>query len=386
MIKPKILFIHPEGNWANNPTLNSIIELLLDKKYKITYLSDNRFKNRDTKYRALTLKTTPRLVNSFSYYALIRFSSTILSFLTACLYKALFIRENFTYIIAVDREGLIVSYFLSKLINSPYCYISFEIFFESETSAKFKRLERVASRDVTFWVAQDSSRSKILIRENNLDPDKVILIPVSSAGRACIKETSKKTRRHTLPTNKKYCIFIGSTENWTMFDEIIKGIELWPVDWALFIHSRYGLSGDRIKQIPSHLINSKLFISNVPEIPFHELDQLFSQMSFGLAFYKPDYSNRYLGDNIKYLGKSSGKIATYLKHGLPVITNEIGLMAREIKKYKLGCVVGTPAEIGPLLETKKMIKHFDSNCVSYFNDHLDFNIYCDKFISKLEEV
>ena len=70
-------------------------------------------------------------------------------------------------VIGIDRIGLIESYFISKLRKKPLVYISFEIFFQEETSKKFKDLEKKTSKLVKLFIVQDKIRKKYLSLEND---------------------------------------------------------------------------------------------------------------------------------------------------------------------------------------------------------------------------
>ena len=86
------------------------------------------------------------------------------------------------------------------------------------------------------------------------------------------------------------------------------------------------------------------------------------------------------GKNIKYIGMASGKIATYLQHGVPVMTNEIGILSEYVKEYQLGVVVKKPIDI-PLSLCNFDPTNLRGNCVEFFDEHLSL----DRLISPLLE-
>ena len=125
--------------------------------------------------------------------------------------KILIYRE-YDLIIGVDRQGLIEASILSKLTKKPYIFISFEIMFESETSAKCKLLEIKASKAVSKWIVQDVVRADILANENQLQTFNRILLPLASAGSGVLN--SDRLRDYLgIPENKKVAILIGSISN-----------------------------------------------------------------------------------------------------------------------------------------------------------------------------
>jgi glycosyltransferase involved in cell wall biosynthesis len=380
-----VLFVHPEGNWKNNPTLDSTLRLLANSGIQITYISDFRYEKNSMLPQGMQIKTTSRLVRSLCRFSLIKLASQPLSRLLAFLYVLLYVRKKYSAIIGVDREGLIIAHNVSKLIGAKYAFFSFEIFFLAETGYTFKELEKKASRDIWFWVTQDEIRQEKLVEENGLDPESSMIIPVSSTPFMQNGQSNKQHLALNLPEDKKYCIVIGSIDKWTMIDEILLSVESWPPEWALLIHSRYEIKDDLKKNIRQEMIGEKIFFTNLTKLNYEEMHDLLSKAQFGLAFYNPDYSNRFLGNNIKYLGRSSGKIATYLRSGLPVITSKIGLMANDIETYQLGKVLGSPAEIGGFLLEASSKKAYQHQCLEYFNTHLNFELYGEKLLRRFEE-
>ena len=118
-----------------------------------------------------------------------------------------------------------------------------------------------------------------------------------------------------------------------------------------------------------------------------DMGNILAGVSVGLAFYKPEYGRNYyghyIGKNLEYLGLASGKISTYLRYGVPVIINEVGLYAEEARHFRFGCVVERPEQIKDRLDE---ISHegYQQNAIDYFVKKLDFNIYRDKIWSHFE--
>ena len=84
--------------------------------------------------------------------------------------------------------------------------------FEDETSARYKSLEKEASKNVAAWIVQDEVRAEQLQRENLLDPSNKILLPLASAG-VGVAKTDRLRDRLGIPHDKKVAIVIGSLAN-----------------------------------------------------------------------------------------------------------------------------------------------------------------------------
>jgi len=292
-----------------------------------------------------------------------------------------FIEKNLIYkkydlIIGIDRLGLLEADILSRIDKTPFVYISFEIMFEDETSPRFKSLEKSASKDVSAWLVQDEVRAEFLQKENQLDISKKFLLPLASSG---MGTHSDQRLRDSLgiPENKKVAIVIGSISNWSMATQLIKCAANWPDSWVLIIHDRYGRTTELLKgelSSLSYLVNKKIYISNAATDMVDDMGGILEGISAGLAFYEADYSSPYTGKNLEHLGLASGKISTYLRYGIPVLMNEIGLYADEAREFQFGWVVDSPEQIKDCLENIDT-GQYSKNAIEYFSRKLDFNNY-----------
>jgi hypothetical protein len=381
----RVLIIHPEGNLFNNPSVKSIVDLLLDKGYEIDFRYQkshapmpHREGVRLLPFGVLARRLKPVLFDRICFWPLV----FLLGLVDIFIYF-----NRYCLIIGIDREGLIEASVISKITGTPLVFISFEILFESETSVRYKSLERKASRNVAFWLVQDEVRAGQLQKENALDPRNKMLLPLASAGIGC--QSTTRLRDHLgVPDDKKIAIFIGSVAGWSMIDQVLKSVAGWPEDWALIVHDRYGgtsknLAGELSAQ--RHLLGRKIFISNAATEQVDDMGSVLSGVSVGLAFYEPDFKYSYTGNNLKYLGLASGKICTYLRYGIPVVMNEIGLFADEARLHRFGYVVEDPNQIHECLN-HCLDEQYGRNALGYFKNKLDFNLYRDDIWQRLSSV
>jgi hypothetical protein len=285
-------------------------------------------------------------------------------------------KRKYDLVIGVDRQGLIEAGILFRMTNAPFVFFSFEIMFESETSANFKALERTAARLARQWFVQDELRAKHLQRENSLKPADRFILPLASLGGGV---ASKERLRDKLgvPFEKNVAIIMGSLSGWTMTREIISSVAYWPDDWVLVVHERYGRTTDALAKLGVDLASipeSKVYISSHATMMVDDIGEILAGVSAGLSYYQTDCNSIYTGKNLEYLGLSSGKISTFLRYGVPVIMNEIGLYSDLARKYGFGLVTQDVANIGgslPLL----MNKSWTENARTFFNKYLDFANY-----------
>lgn len=376
----RILIIHTDGNSFNNPSLKCIIDLLLDNGCRV-----------DLRYPESKAPMPPldniRLIPYRKFFKRIKFfvfdliCNKRLAFLLVCIEK-LFLYNRYNLIIGVDRQGLIEANILNQITAVPYIFFSFEIMFESETSARYKLLEQEASKNVSYWLIQDKLRAEKLEYENKLQSSNRIILPLASAGIGTLK--TDRLRDHLkIPANKKVAIIIGSLSKWTMTSDILRTVENWPENWVLIVHERYGCTHEDLKSqhiVIDSLKNKKVYISDAATKFVDDMGSVLAGVSVGLAFYEPDFSGSYTGKNLKYLGFSSGKISTYLRYGVPVILNDIGLYAKEAEQFRFGCVVQCAEHIKHKLE-KVSSEEYQNNARCYFSKNLDFDIYKKDILS-----
>lgn len=378
----KVLIVHPEGNSFNNPTLKSMIDLLLDNgvDLSITYRLGAAPM---PAYRGIHYIPWGKYWGRLRTIAFEKLSSKVMSFFIVLL-EYLIKLKKFDLVIGVDRQGLIQATYLSRLSKKPCVFISFEILFESETSARYKRIERDASLAMTCWFVQDKERAKILRNENGFSERNCIILPLASKGRGVLSGDRLRDRLG-IHKEQKVAIMIGSMGTWTMTREILDTIESWPEEWCVIIHDRYGQTSDYVNvnlaSFQRH-IGARIFVSDFSADKIDDLGFILSGIDVGLAFYRPDYSSPYLGKNIETIGMASGKISTFLRYGIPIITNVIGPYSRLSEQYGFGLCIDKVESLGSSLNEL----NFSSAGVAatkFFLEHLDFANYQDRVWKEL---
>jgi len=293
-------------------------------------------------------------------------------------------KKKYDLIVGIDREGLIDAGHYSLFLRIPYVFFSFEIMFSDEVGFNKKQLEKKYSKNVNFWMVQDEVRANCLVEENKLSLDNCFICPVASAGPG---EYNQFRLRDTLgiDSKKKVAIMIGSLSEWSMSYEIITSVEKWPEDWVLIVHERYGRANQIVKdRIGAKYLGTRIVCSNLNTASLDDMGTILAGVEAGLAFYNPVYTTPYNGKNLKYLGLSSGKIATYLRYGIPVFTNHIGEYADIIQSYKLGVVLEDPDQLGSVLQNMSRTEYSEA-CRQYFLDNLDANLYMASLCKKITD-
>ncbi|MEE4216008.1 MAG: hypothetical protein V2I48_00195 [Xanthomonadales bacterium] len=378
----QITLIHPEGNFNNNPHLSTVIEMLCESGCHIDIHA----------LRRKCFQGSPHpdaQVNMPNKY-LVRMVLILSRFYWGHFFAYLLCRLQFSriqsgLIIGVDADGAVIASILGNIYQIPTALFSYEIFASSEIGELRKAPEIRACQDIEFAVVQDRKRGEILSKENEIDPGKLIYMPV--AARRSLSTTPGWLRKELkIGREKKIALFIGSLEKWSGFDRVLDTLPLWPSDWCLVVHDRYGMSGAEVSRY-SQKSTGNLFFSTRSFSTNDELARIMGDADLGIALYCPDYETPYTGLNIENIGLSSGKIATFLRFGVPVLVNQIGEMADLIVSDELGYLVCSPEEISTVLKNagKKEVEAIE-RCRSFFDSHLSVESTWVDFFGRVKQV
>ena len=365
-----ILVIHPEGNVANNPNLLSLV-LLLEKFYRI-YIIHERTNNEEI----ISDKIHLYYIEKLSFNALFKNHKKYVDKFLHNVY--------FSLIIGVD-QGIKFANFIANKKNTPLALISYEIFFSNEWDPLLKQQEIDACKNIIFAICQDSMRSHLLSRENNIPIEKIINIPNSEPYSVPYKRSTYLYEKLKIPSNKKIALYIGSISQWTMTGMLIDSTSLWPDEWVLVLHPRYGIDSTVTPFLKKINENSKVYLSHEPTIYTYELEKIICSADLGFALYDIDFSLPNTGKNLLFVGLSSGKFSAFMKYNIPVVVNNNTNIADIVSQYNLGYVVSNIEDIHLILphnDTSLLRK----NCMSFFKKYLDFGLYENIILSVIEKI
>lgn len=378
--RARIMLIHPEGNISNNPNLWGIVDILCNNGYLVDIYSPGESRiPASTPHSLATFISIPRKEDRTGYPAdfffllppgCIKNSGALQNYITKEL-------PSYTLVIGVDL-GIVEAALVAAQQGVPHALISYELYFADEVPSWQKQMEIEASRNLLFAIAQDDLRAADLSLENGIPLERIVKIPVAGRG---VKHISRNYRIHqhfSLPQDQKILLYMGEiTARWTGIGELLRGLHAWPDDWSLLIHHRYGLYPPDVHEVVARFPQNRLLISPFGPLDFSELGGLIRACDVGCAFYVPYYHKDYPtdGKNLEHVGLASGKIATYLQHGLPIVVNEIGEMSRHVRQFGLGWVVDSVTDTGRVLADmcRSNLEQSGLNAGQFFLTHLDLN-------------
>lgn len=378
----KILIVHSEGNINNNPNLSGLVEILCENGYFVDIASPLR--------KEIVQKSphpNARLILVDSKEAVVAGEFTLLAGkpLTTPrqITEAVKGIDPYDFIFGVD-QSIIEASFIARVRQVPYGLISYEIFFEEEAGKEYKAPEIMACRNIAFAVCQDPVRAAHLCRENQIPPEKILYIPV--AGRGCISRNKDYALHDKLGIehSKKIAMNSGSLTDYCMINELCQSAAAWPNNWALVLHNRYGLDENTRSYRKQYSGGSKIYFSCDPVDMPNQMHLLLNSADIGIALYKSLPNNKWTGNNIRYVGLASGKIATYLQHGLPVLINEIGVMSDCVRQYNLGKVHPGPLPI-QIAGIEANLQQWSANAHGFFREYLDLDKTSQPLLQRLKQ-
>jgi hypothetical protein len=176
----------------------------------------------------------------------------------------------------------------------------------------------------------------------------------------------------------------GSLGDWTGIDAIVDSVASWPADWVLVIHTRFDAeSSAYVEALRARADPRRVYFSLKP-VPRRDYDALIDGADVGLAFYVPQAGSAFTQRNVQAIGLSSGKLAYYLRAGLPVIVNRAASIAEVVDREDLGAAVDDAASIGLALQRiEAAYDRYGVSALSFFDQHLDFNRAFDEVVRRV---
>ena len=285
-------------------------------------------------------------------------------------------------VIGVDR-GIIEANLIALHQQIPCGLISYEILFLKEAGPAIKQVEIASCQRLSFALCQDAVRAKHLVRENHLQTDRMIIMPMGARGTHPPGTSDYLHKTLDIPPDKKIALVIGSLARWTMTDYIIHCLKQWPDDWVVVLHNRYGLDAETRGYLSRFGNVRNLYFSLKPETTHESMKRIIQSAQVGLALYRTVANNLYQGDNLRYIGMASGKIATYLQYGLPVVVNDIGIMSDLVRNHQLGATIDTREIFIPGFKEEKLYS-MRENCHRFYAQRLDLNHTVEPLVQRIE--
>jgi glycosyltransferase involved in cell wall biosynthesis len=292
--------------------------------------------------------------------------------------------QNYICLIGIEREGLVAAIVMGILRKIPVLYYSMELHLISQAKTGQEKLSKwlevIANHFSVITIIQDSERETVLRRENKLHRQRILHVPVSTRGAP--REEKKTAIQQQFPqvSGKRVLIHIGGIAEWNMSKELVEAASLWPDDFILILH---GISrGDLYLQEIRQIADPQRVIISTNILPWKELDDWLSSADIGLVLYRSD-----LGPNFDLTGMSSGKLAQYLQHGLPIITTSQSSLKQVVADFHCGQAINEMRDIKDI--SKNIFDSYSTysvNAVNCYKMKYIFDNYFSPIIQEIENL
>jgi glycosyltransferase involved in cell wall biosynthesis len=296
-------------------------------------------------------------------------------------------RPRYRCLIGVDPEGLALAHSLSR--GAPVAYYSLELLLTDDlarpSDLRLKAQERRLSQQAPFVVIQDEDRGRLLVEDNSLAWERLVLVPNAPLGPARRRRSDTWRARFGLASDRRIVLHAGSLGAWTGIESILESVASWPEQWVLVVHTRYDAeSSAYVDRLRARAEPGRVFFSLRP-VPRDAYNDLIDAADLGLAFYVPTGDSPYTGRNVQTIGLSSGKLAYYLRAGLPVVVNSTASIARLVARDGCGRAVGDASGIPAALQAiETSYASYSQRACEFFERHLDFGRFFEAVIQRIE--
>ncbi|MBF0118014.1 MAG: hypothetical protein HQK79_04210 [Desulfobacterales bacterium] len=300
------------------------------------------------------------------------------------------INAPYSFIIAVDMQGLYVALPHSKRFNIPLIYLSCELTFmdelTNEEDIRLKKIEIQGTRIAQLIIIQDEERGNLLAKENSLPMGKFIYLPNSPKDNEKVYTNNYLRKKLFIPAGKKIVLHAGSFDTWTHGEELLSSALKWDDQFVLVIHTRHiPQSGDFVSENINRYFSDKIFFSTHP-LPYDKYGEIISSSDIGLVLYKQS-PTKYTQKNLYHIGLSSGKFSYFARHGKPVIASDLPSYQKIFKHYNNGlCIPDIQSINDALLYVEKNLSKMGHNNRQFYENNIDIKPFINKLLQSIRKI
>lgn len=301
-----------------------------------------------------------------------------------------FREKKYCYIIAVDSVGLstalICNFILKRKVGIIYWSLELE---PSNQSLWFKcmikKLESFAQQMSDFIIIQEEQRAKALCSSNKLKfiEDNFVYVPHGMIGQTKLRKKSQFLRNKFKLQNEDIVILHAGWINDAMSSlDLAKSTRSWEKNWKLIFHERENRSENEnyIQKISK--LGFKNVLLSLKPVKFEKVDEVINSSDVGVVIY-----NKQMGDNCELITRASGKMAHYLRCGIPVVCLSLPGYRKIIDEYQCGVTFDSINQIHNAI--RKILNNYDfykKNTKRCYMELYEFSIHFKKVTVRIDKL
>ena len=282
--------------------------------------------------------------------------------------------ERYDVYICFDPHGFVLC--REMFPSARPIYYSLEMYLlDDHYGLPYPPETRVAERkhinDISALIIQSREKERIFRREYGLrDEIPAFILPVTYDGPSSGSKSDYLRTKYGIGKGKRIALHLGEIKWWYSCIEIAREFARLK-DWVLVFH---GYSEEdylmRLKSVVAHNRIENVIISDRTHNSISSIDEIVRSCDVGIAWYND------ISTNFRTAGGSSGKIAAYLRYGLPVIATRYESTIDAIERPGCGvCVTGYDEIEGALNSIIEKYANLSSNALSEYDRNYNFAGY-----------
>ncbi len=294
-------------------------------------------------------------------------------------------RHAYCAFFGVDVYGVTTAGFFATLKRVPLIYWSLELIFMDDLRTwferRFKAAEIAQSRRARLILIQDQLRAQSLIQENGVRLDQICIVPNAPMGFPSNEPSDFFQTKFNLSADQRVILQTGMIDPEALALEIATAATQWQPIYTLVLHDR--MKRSRTEPYIAEILkatNNRTHLSLDP-VPFDQIDRVVKSGHVGLVFYRSD-----LGANYAQMVGASGKMAYYLRCGLPIVCIDLPGMQERVEAYNCGICVHAIAEIeGVLDQIFADYATFSANARRCYQEQYEFNHFFEPVLTQVKQ-
>ena len=289
--------------------------------------------------------------------------------------------NKYDLVFGLGQIGIYLAELMARKCGAEYIYLNdeFPSSYGTDHNNFWKKKEREAALHMCLLIAPDPQRIPVLCKELEITADRIATAVVPNAiTQSPVVKDINWAERLRLPEGAIPLLHAGSVSDWAQIPEILSSLLYWPADTVLIINSRTPVAKSYKQQIAHLLPDNRVFWTEEP-LRVDELNSLVTYCMGSFSLYRDQ------GDNIRYIGWSSGKLLRSLVCGRPVIASRLPSL-EFVEQHGLGRLVTHPVEIpeavADIIDNQD---NYRKNCLDYVDTHLDFDQFWNTVCNKIQQ-